>query len=317
MSRVSSTLSRYRTRLRNRRNRLGGSRPRRHQPAAAVGAPRQSGGRRHRRELRAEEIQRSGDHRRSRRRAPGRAARQRRADPFQDNAYYKAYASASLTLGRNEGSTREIAQRMAKAPPSDVPNTQLPNVTYAGGGIAIRAAGGKIIGGLGVSGAPGGQSRRGMRPGRARQDQGSAEVGLGSIVRLSPQRRGTMMPISPFPAKPAALDQRRPARAFGRHELAVNASGLMASVRRPSRRIRACTSGFAITAAISRLSLSTDLLRQLRRPGDRKPCRRDEVGIAELLERRQVGIVGIRSADVVTATPVSVPARMNDETTTA
>ena len=26
-----------------------------------------------------------------------------------DNAYYKAYASASLTLGRNEGSTREIA----------------------------------------------------------------------------------------------------------------------------------------------------------------------------------------------------------------
>lgn len=72
-----------------------------------------------------------------------------------DNAYYKAYASASLTLGRNEGSTYEIAQRMAKAKPSNVPNTQLPNVTYARGGIAIKA-GGKIIGGLGVSGAPGG-----------------------------------------------------------------------------------------------------------------------------------------------------------------
>ena len=75
----------------------------------------------------------------------------------QDNAYYKAYAAASLTLGRNEGSTHEIAQRMAKAPPSNIPNTQLPNVTYARGGMAIRAGDGKIIGGLGVSGAPGGQ----------------------------------------------------------------------------------------------------------------------------------------------------------------
>lgn len=74
----------------------------------------------------------------------------------QDNAYYKAYASASLTLGRNEDSTHAIAQRMAKAAPSNIPNTQLPNVTYARGGIAIKA-GGRIIGGLGVSGAPGGQ----------------------------------------------------------------------------------------------------------------------------------------------------------------
>jgi len=73
-----------------------------------------------------------------------------------DNAYYKAYASASLTLGRNEDSTHAIAQRMAKAAPSNIPNTQLPNVTYARGGIAIKANG-KIIAGLGVSGAPGGQ----------------------------------------------------------------------------------------------------------------------------------------------------------------
>ena len=73
-----------------------------------------------------------------------------------DNAYYKAYASASLTLGRNEDSTYAVAQRMAKNPPSTVPTTQLPNITYARGGIAIKADG-KIIGGLGVSGAPGGQ----------------------------------------------------------------------------------------------------------------------------------------------------------------
>jgi uncharacterized protein GlcG (DUF336 family) len=74
----------------------------------------------------------------------------------QDNAYYKAYSAASLTLGRNEGSTKEIADRMAKNAPSTVPQTPLPNVTYAVGGVAIMA-GGNIIGGIGVSGAPGGQ----------------------------------------------------------------------------------------------------------------------------------------------------------------
>src|SRR5262245_31245837 len=73
-----------------------------------------------------------------------------------DNAFYKAYSSASLTLGRKEGSTKAVADRMAKNPPSAVPTTQLPNVTYGVGGVAIMA-GGNIIGGLGVSGAPGGQ----------------------------------------------------------------------------------------------------------------------------------------------------------------
>jgi uncharacterized protein GlcG (DUF336 family) len=73
-----------------------------------------------------------------------------------DNAYYKAYASVSLTLGRNENSTHEVAQRAAKAPPSGIPFTQLPNITYGRGGLAIKADG-RIIGGLGVSGAPGGQ----------------------------------------------------------------------------------------------------------------------------------------------------------------
>jgi len=45
---------------------------------------------------------------------------------------------------------------MAKNPPSNVPQTPLPNVTYAQGAIAIMA-GGRAIGGIGVSGAPGGQ----------------------------------------------------------------------------------------------------------------------------------------------------------------
>ena len=73
-----------------------------------------------------------------------------------DNAYYKGYSAASLTLGRKEGSTREVAQRVGKNPPSSVPYTPLPNVTYGTGGVAIKA-GGNTIGGLGVSGAPGGQ----------------------------------------------------------------------------------------------------------------------------------------------------------------
>src|SRR5882672_757282 len=73
-----------------------------------------------------------------------------------DNAYYKAYSAASLTLGRKEESTKAVAERMAKNPPSTVPQTPLPNVTYAVGGVTIMA-GGKAIGALGVSGAPGGQ----------------------------------------------------------------------------------------------------------------------------------------------------------------
>ena len=74
----------------------------------------------------------------------------------QDNAYYKAYSAASLTLGRNENSTKEVFDRMAKSPANSVPTTQLPNVTYAQGALAIRANG-QIIGAIGVSGAPGGQ----------------------------------------------------------------------------------------------------------------------------------------------------------------
>jgi uncharacterized protein GlcG (DUF336 family) len=73
-----------------------------------------------------------------------------------DNAFYKAYSSASLTLSRKEDSTWTVAERMAKNPATTVPQTPLPNVTYARGGVAIMANG-NIIGGLGVSGAPGGQ----------------------------------------------------------------------------------------------------------------------------------------------------------------
>src|SRR5260370_38321654 len=70
-----------------------------------------------------------------------------------DNAYYKAYTIASLGLSRKEETTKQIADRMAKNPPTNVPQTQLPNATYAQGAIAI-IAGGNTIGGLGVSAPP-------------------------------------------------------------------------------------------------------------------------------------------------------------------
>jgi uncharacterized protein GlcG (DUF336 family) len=73
-----------------------------------------------------------------------------------DNAFFKAYSAASLTLARKEESTKAVAERMAKNPATTVPQTPLPNVTYAVGGVTIMANG-VAIGAIGVSGAPGGQ----------------------------------------------------------------------------------------------------------------------------------------------------------------
>jgi uncharacterized protein GlcG (DUF336 family) len=72
-----------------------------------------------------------------------------------DNAFYKAYSAASLTLARKEDSTKAVAERMSKNAPTTVPQTPLPNVTYAVGGVTIMN-GENAIGAIGVSGAPGG-----------------------------------------------------------------------------------------------------------------------------------------------------------------
>ena len=61
-----------------------------------------------------------------------------------------------MGLARKEESTKQIQDRMAKAPPSSVPVFPLPNITYAQGAIAL-IVNGETIGALGVSGAPGGQ----------------------------------------------------------------------------------------------------------------------------------------------------------------
>jgi uncharacterized protein GlcG (DUF336 family) len=49
-----------------------------------------------------------------------------------------------------------VADRLSKKPPTTVPQTPLPNVTYAVGGVTIMASG-VAIGALSVSGTPSGQ----------------------------------------------------------------------------------------------------------------------------------------------------------------
>src|SRR5262249_82915 len=73
-----------------------------------------------------------------------------------DNAFYKAYSAASLTLARKEDSTKAVADRMSKNAPPTVPSTPLPNVTYAVGGVTIMAGGPALWGGGGGGGAGGG-----------------------------------------------------------------------------------------------------------------------------------------------------------------
>src|SRR6266705_2198128 len=58
-----------------------------------------------------------------------------------DNAFYTAYSAASLTLARKEDSTKAVADRISKNPPPTVPQTPLPNVTYAVGGVTIMPGG--------------------------------------------------------------------------------------------------------------------------------------------------------------------------------
>jgi uncharacterized protein GlcG (DUF336 family) len=58
-----------------------------------------------------------------------------------DNAFYKAYSAASLTLVRQEDSAKAVADQLSKNPPTTVPQTPLPSVTYAVGGLTIMAGG--------------------------------------------------------------------------------------------------------------------------------------------------------------------------------
>ena len=71
-----------------------------------------------------------------------------------DSSKYKAYTAASIAPIINMDATSEIAKRILSTPGSSQ-LANLPNILLVGGGMAIRSDG-KIIGAIGVGGAPGG-----------------------------------------------------------------------------------------------------------------------------------------------------------------
>ena len=73
-----------------------------------------------------------------------------------DSAYAKAYTAASLAPVRKDGSTKAIAERIARTPGvTTMGLASLPNINFTPGGVTIMA-GEEAIGGIGIGGAPGG-----------------------------------------------------------------------------------------------------------------------------------------------------------------
>ena len=73
-----------------------------------------------------------------------------------DSAYAKAYTAASLAPVRKDGSTKAIAERIARTPGVTTTGlASLPNINFTPGGVTIMA-GEEAIGGIGIGGAPGG-----------------------------------------------------------------------------------------------------------------------------------------------------------------
>lgn len=70
-----------------------------------------------------------------------------------DSAKYKAYTVASISPIVNLDTTSEIAKRIL-ANPGSAQLANLPYILLVGGGVAFRSAG-KVIGAIGVGGAPG------------------------------------------------------------------------------------------------------------------------------------------------------------------
>ena len=92
-----------------------------------------------------------------------------------DNAFYKAYSSASLTLARKEDSTKAVAERMAKNPRDDGaadPAAQCHLRGRRGGDHGRRQHHRRAR----RQRRPRRPVRRGMRPRRPRQDRGPDEV---------------------------------------------------------------------------------------------------------------------------------------------
>jgi uncharacterized protein GlcG (DUF336 family) len=70
-------------------------------------------------------------------------------------AYRKAYTAFSYGQAFNKNSTSELIAAKLDGPANGALNT-VPEVLFIAGGVTLRKADGQVIGGLGVSGAPGG-----------------------------------------------------------------------------------------------------------------------------------------------------------------
>lgn len=70
-------------------------------------------------------------------------------------AYRKAYTSFSYGQAFNKNSTSELIAAKLDGPANGALNT-VPEVIFIAGGVTLRRANQQVIGGLGVSGAPGG-----------------------------------------------------------------------------------------------------------------------------------------------------------------
>lgn len=70
-------------------------------------------------------------------------------------SYRKAYTAFSYGQAFNKNTTSEIIAAKQDGPANGALNT-VPEVIFIPGGVTLRRANGQVIGGLGVSGAPGG-----------------------------------------------------------------------------------------------------------------------------------------------------------------
>ncbi len=70
-------------------------------------------------------------------------------------AYRKAYTAYSYGQAFGKNATSEIIAAHEDGPANGALNT-VPQVLFIPGGVTIRTRGGEVLGGLGVSGAPGG-----------------------------------------------------------------------------------------------------------------------------------------------------------------
>lgn len=70
-------------------------------------------------------------------------------------AYRKAYTAFSYGQAFNKNSTSELIAAKLDGPANGALNT-VPEVIFIAGGVTLRRANQQVIGGLGVSGAPGG-----------------------------------------------------------------------------------------------------------------------------------------------------------------